>query len=60
VRQELEVPWDGFTIQGGAVALGHPIDCSGNGIVVTLLRSLIERKSAAGLRGGASAATRWR
>jgi acetyl-CoA C-acetyltransferase len=43
VRQELDIPWDVFNIHGGAVALGHPIGCSGNRIVVTLLHSMIEK-----------------
>src|SRR5439155_400726 len=39
VRKELGIPWEVFNICGGAVALGHPIGCAGNRIVVTLLRS---------------------
>jgi len=49
VRQELDIPWDVFNIHGGAVALGHPIGCSGNRIVVTLLHSMIERDVHRGL-----------
>ena len=43
VRRELGIPWDVFNLCGGAVALGHPIGCSGNRIVVTLLHSMKER-----------------
>ncbi len=42
VRRELGIPWDVFNLCGGAVALGHPIGCSGNRIVVTLLHSMKE------------------
>ena len=42
VRKELDIPWDVFNLCGGAVALGHPIGCSGNRIVVTLLHSMLE------------------
>jgi acetyl-CoA C-acetyltransferase len=49
VRRELGIPWDVFNIHGGAVALGHPIGCSGNRIVVTLLHSMRERDVRRGL-----------
>ena len=43
VRRELDIPWEVFNLCGGAVALGHPIGCSGNRIVVTLLHSMREK-----------------
>lgn len=49
VRRELGIPWEGFNICGGAVALGHPIGCSGNRIVVTLLHSMKEKDVHRGL-----------
>jgi len=49
VRKELGIPWEGFNICGGAVALGHPIGCSGNRIVVTLLHSMKEKDVHRGL-----------
>ncbi len=49
VRKELDIPWDVFNLCGGAVALGHPIGCSGNRIVVTLLHSMKERDVHRGL-----------
>lgn len=49
VQQALEVPEERFNIHGGAVALGHPIGCSGNRIVVTLLHSMLERNARRGL-----------
>ncbi len=49
VRRELDIPWDVFNLCGGAVALGHPIGCSGNRIVVTLLHSMKEKDVHRGL-----------
>jgi acetyl-CoA C-acetyltransferase len=49
VRKELGIPWEVFNICGGAVALGHPIGCSGNRIVVTLLHSMREKDVHRGL-----------
>lgn len=49
VRKELDIPWDRFNLCGGAVALGHPIGCSGNRIVVTLLHSMKEKDVRRGL-----------
>ena len=48
IARELQVPPERFNIHGGAVALGHPIGCSGARILVTLLHSL----KAMGLKRG--------
>lgn len=40
IKKELEVPEDIFNIHGGAVALGHPIGCSGARVLVTLLYAM--------------------
>ena len=40
VSRELEIPKEKFNVHGGAVALGHPIGCSGARILVTLLYAL--------------------
>ncbi|MFQ5576333.1 MAG: thiolase family protein [Anaerolineae bacterium] len=45
----LGVPADRLNVYGGAVALGHPIGCSGARIVVTLLNALTERDQTRGL-----------
>jgi acetyl-CoA C-acetyltransferase len=37
---ELGIPDDRVNVRGGAVALGHPIGCSGNRILVTLLHAM--------------------
>ena len=40
ISKEFEIPHDKFNIHGGAVALGHPIGCSGARIIVTLINAL--------------------
>jgi acetyl-CoA C-acetyltransferase len=40
VRRALQVPDEKFNISGGAVALGHPIGCSGARVLTTLLYGL--------------------
>ena len=49
--RELSIPIEKLNIHGGAVALGHPIGCSGTRILVTLLHAL---KRTGGRRGVAS------
>jgi acetyl-CoA C-acetyltransferase len=39
----LDWDWERVNVNGGAIALGHPIGCSGTRIVVTLLHALLER-----------------
>ena len=39
-RNELEVPYEKLNVYGGAIALGHPIGCSGTRIIVTLLNAM--------------------
>ncbi|MCL4300360.1 MAG: thiolase family protein [Anaerolineae bacterium] len=50
-RRQLEVPYEKINVYGGAIALGHPIGCSGARIIVTLLNALQEK---GGKRGMAS------
>lgn len=49
--RELGVSAERLNVRGGAIALGHPLGCSGARIVVTLLAALAER----GLRRGVAA-----
>jgi acetyl-CoA C-acetyltransferase len=49
--RELAIPAEKLNVHGGAVALGHPIGCSGARILVTLLHAL---KRTGGRRGVAS------
>ena len=51
MHRQLGVPYDKLNVHGGAIALGHPIGCSGARIVVTLLHAL---KTRGGQRGLAS------
>jgi acetyl-CoA C-acetyltransferase len=48
---EREIKWDQErrNIKGGAIALGHPIGCTGAKITVTLLYSLLQEKKELGL-----------
>lgn len=49
VIKELEIPLDKVNVNGGAVALGHPIGASGARILTTLLYEMKRRKSKYGL-----------
>ncbi len=49
VMRELDIDPSRFNVNGGAVALGHPIGCSGARILVTLLYALKERGLKRGL-----------
>ena len=39
-HRNLNIPYDKINVYGGAIALGHPIGCSGSRIVATLLNIL--------------------
>ncbi len=41
--------WDKVNVNGGAIALGHPVGCTGTRIVVTLLHEMIKRDVSLGL-----------
>lgn len=47
--RSLEIPRDKLNVNGGSIALGHPIGCSGNRISVTLLHELRRRGGGKGL-----------
>jgi acetyl-CoA C-acetyltransferase len=49
VDRELKFDRERLNVNGGAIALGHPIGCSGARIVVTLLHELTRRKARLGL-----------
>ena len=49
VMKELGIPWEKFNVNGGAVALGHPIGCSGARILATLTHAMIDRKARRGI-----------
>ena len=49
VRRELDIPAEKFNVNGGAVALGHPIGASGSRLLVTLLYALRARSKKRGV-----------
>ncbi len=61
VKKELNVPDEIFNVNGGAIALGHPIGCSGARVMTTLLYALKDRNKEVGLGtlclGGGNAVT---
>ncbi len=61
VKKELNVPDEKFNVNGGAVALGHPIGCSGARVLTTLLYAMKDRNKETGLAtlclGGGNAVT---
>jgi acetyl-CoA C-acetyltransferase len=61
VAKALEIPDSKFNVRGGAVALGHPIGCSGARILTTLIYNMKDRHAHRGLAtvclGGGNAVT---
>ncbi len=61
VREKLGVDPERFNVNGGAVAIGHPLGNSGSRIIVTLINALINKKMKKGLaticHGGGGAHT---
>ncbi|MDR1405054.1 MAG: acetyl-CoA C-acetyltransferase [Candidatus Methanoplasma sp.] len=61
VKKALKVPDEKFNVNGGAVALGHPIGCSGSRVLTTLIYALRDRGKETGLctlcLGGGNAVT---
>ena len=61
VKKAFNVPDDKFNVNGGAVALGHPIGCSGTRVLVTLVNAMHDRNKQTGLctlcLGGGNAVT---
>ena len=49
VIKDLGIPQEKVNVNGGAIALGHPIGASGARILVTLLHEMQRRKSKKGL-----------
>ncbi|GAA6132753.1 acetyl-CoA C-acetyltransferase [Halopseudomonas sabulinigri] len=49
VSRELQWDMDKVNVNGGAIALGHPIGASGCRVLVTLLHSMLERDAKKGL-----------
>jgi acetyl-CoA C-acetyltransferase len=49
VLKDLPIPMEKLNVNGGAIALGHPIGCTGTRIVVSLLYEMLRRKARRGL-----------
>ena len=49
VIKDLEIPGEKVNVNGGAIAIGHPIGASGTRILVTLLHEMVKRDSKKGL-----------
>jgi len=49
VGRELAVPEDRLNVNGGAIAIGHPIGASGTRILVTLLYEMQKRDASLGV-----------
>lgn len=49
VGRDLNIPDDILNVNGGAIALGHPVGASGTRIMVTLLHEMIKRDLTLGL-----------
>ncbi len=49
VLRELQIPQERVNVNGGAIALGHPLGCSGARLVATLLYEMRRRKARRGL-----------
>jgi acetyl-CoA C-acetyltransferase len=49
VRDQLGIPEEKFNVNGGALALGHPIGCSGARVLTTLIYALKNRGKKRGL-----------
>src|SRR5947209_996137 len=47
--RELNLNRDKLNVNGGAIALGHPIGCSGTRITVTLLHEMLKRNTKRGV-----------
>jgi acetyl-CoA acyltransferase len=44
VQRQLEIPEDRLNVNGGAIALGHPLGCTGAKLTATALAELRRRK----------------
>ena len=49
VVKELKVPKEKLNVNGGAIAIGHPIGASGARLIVTLIHEMIKRDNKKGL-----------
>ena len=61
VKKDLNIPDEIFNVNGGAIALGHPIGCSGARVMTTLVHAMQDRNKEIGCGtlclGGGNAVT---
>jgi len=51
LQRELKADPSRWNVHGGAVALGHPIGCSGARVLTTLVHAMMQRKAGRGAAG---------
>ena len=51
IGQKLDLDMDKVNVNGGAIALGHPIGASGARILTTLVHAMEDRNAKLGLAG---------
>jgi acetyl-CoA C-acetyltransferase len=51
LQRQLKADPEKWNVHGGAVALGHPIGCSGTRVLVTLLHALQQQDKTRGIAG---------
>ena len=49
LMQELKISPERVNVNGGAVALGHPIGCSGARVLTTLIHAMADRQAKKGV-----------
>ena len=47
--RELDIPGEKLNVNGGAIAIGHPLGCSGARIATTLIHEMVRRQSSLGV-----------
>ena len=47
--EKLGISWDKVNVNGGAIALGHPVGCTGARLVVSIIHELRRRKQRYGV-----------
>ena len=49
IIKELKLPVERINVNGGAIALGHPLGCTGSKLSVTLIHELLRRGGGLGV-----------
>ena len=48
-QRQLDTPWERTNVNGGAIALGHPVGMSGTRLIITLLKEMKRRNLSLGV-----------